>query len=669
MFKTFRDAVRAQFGQMQHHRLFKTAVDKDALWDAYLSAFPEGTNPMFRERTEHDCQACRAFIRNAGAIVTIDGDKLVSIWDVQIGGFYQVVADALSKLVKSSPIENIFLSREPRAGIEQNYQDTGDGVLTWDHFTVAFPQDIVALEPHYNHRLGVVKDFHQVLVRGLREITAEAIDDVLELIGQNNLYRGEEHASAVQQFKRLKQQYETASYKKQQLMTWVWAQGESPAVVAIRNTVIGTLLQDLSDGVSIEAAVKSFEAKVAPANYKRPKAVVTKQMLEGAKKALSELNLLPALDRRYAVLEDITINNVLFANSSARKRMGDIFDELIDDLATDSKTLVNVEEVPIRSFITDLLPKTTSIEAFFENRHQNNLVSLIAPCDKSAKGLFKWPNPFSWSYAGQFTDSIKERVKTAGGAIDGIFAFRLAWYNHDDLDAHLTEPDGYEIFFQNKTRLSPCGGVLDVDMNAGYGTTREPVENITYRHADNMQEGTYVLRVHNYCKREMLNMGFEAEVQIGNETYCLEHPQAVSSHRFVTVGEVTYSKKNGFTFTPKIASASRSKTLWNIPTQAYHPVTVVMKSPNYWDDKAIGNEHYFFMLDQCANDGSARGIFNEFLSDALTPHRKALELVGSKLQTATAQDQLSGLGFSSTQPNSILLKLSGEINKTVKVVF
>lgn len=669
MFKAFRDAVRTQFVQMQQHRLYKTAVDKDTLWDAYLSAFPEGTNPMFRERTEHDCQACRAFIRNAGAIVIIDDDKMVSIWDVQVGGFYQVVADALSKLVKSSQIENIFLSLEPKAGIERNYQDTGDGVLTWDHFTVAFPQDIVALEPHYNHRLGVVKDFHQVLVRGLREITAEAIDDVLELISQNNLYRGEEHAPAVRQFKELKRQYEAASHEKQQLITWVWTQGESPAVVNIRNTVIGTLLQDLSTGVPIEAAVRSFETKVAPANYKRPKAVVTKQMLEEAKKALNDLDLLPALDRRYAVLEDITVNNVLFANSSARRRMGDVFDELINCLPINSKTLANIEEVFIESFVTDILPKTTSIEALFENRHQNNLVSLIAPCNKGAKCLFKWPNPFSWSYAGQFADSIKERVKTAGGAVDGVFAFRLAWYNYDDLDAHITEPDGYEIFYQNKTLLSPCGGVLDVDMNANYCTTREPVENITYRHTDKMREGTYVLRVQNYHKREMQDSGFEAEVQIGNETYHLEYTKPISSTGFVTVGEVTYSKKNGFTFTPKIASASRSKTLWNISTQTYHPVTVVMKSPNYWDDTTIGNEHYFFMLDNCANDGSARGVFNEFLSDTLTPHRKALELVGSKLQTATAQDQLSGLGFSSTQRNSLVLKLSGEINKTIKVVF
>ena len=50
-----------------------------------------------------------------------------------------------------------------------------------------------------------------------------------------------------------------------------------------RNTVIGTLVQDLSAGVDLEVAVKSYETKVAPQNYKRPTALITKAMVESAK--------------------------------------------------------------------------------------------------------------------------------------------------------------------------------------------------------------------------------------------------------------------------------------------------------------------------------------------------------------------------------------------------
>jgi len=76
-----------------------------------------------------------------------------------------------------------------------------------------------------------------------------------------------------------------------------------------------------------------------------------------------------------------------------------------------------------------------------------------------------------------------------------------------------------------------------------------------------------------------------------------------------------------------------------------------------------------FMLDGCVNDGQARGFFNEFLAEELTPHRKVLEVVGSKMKTDTSDHQLSGIGFSSTQRNSVLCRVKGSFNRVVKVVF
>ena len=94
-----------------------------------------------------------------------------------------------------------------------------------------------------------------------------------------------------------------------------------------------------------------------------------------------------------------------------------------------------------------------------------------------------------------------------------------------------------------------------------------------------------------------------------------------------------------------------------------------MLSPNYWDDKEIGNKHYFFMIDGCANESGARGFYNEFLHKDLDKHRKVLEVVGNKLKTATASEQLSGVGFSSTQKNSLLCQVKGSFTRVVKIVF
>lgn len=106
-FMQFKKAVQKQFERMAKHALFVSSTDKDTMWERYLTSFHDGTNPMFRERTEHDCSCCRQFIKSCGNVVAIIDNKVKSIWDINIDGHYQVVADAMSALVKSNDIDNI----------------------------------------------------------------------------------------------------------------------------------------------------------------------------------------------------------------------------------------------------------------------------------------------------------------------------------------------------------------------------------------------------------------------------------------------------------------------------------------------------------------------------------------------------------------------------------
>ena len=61
---------------------------------------------------------------------------------------------------------------------------------------------------------------------------------------------------------------------------------------------------------------------MAPSNYKRPKAIATKAMIEKAEQHIMELGLSESLARRHALTSDLTINNVLFANRKAKDLMG-----------------------------------------------------------------------------------------------------------------------------------------------------------------------------------------------------------------------------------------------------------------------------------------------------------------------------------------------------------
>lgn len=117
------------------------------------------------------------------------------------------------------------------------------------------------------------------------------------------------------------------------------------------------------------------------------------------------------------------------------------------------------------------------------------------------------------------------------------------------------------------------------------------------------------------------------------------------------------------------STSNSSIGIWNIDTNKFHKVNVMMLSPNYWDEQGIGNKHYFFMLDDCKNPEPVRGFFNEYLNSELTPHRKVFEVLADKMKTPYQEHQLSGLGFSSTMRNSVIVKVDGTFSRTLKVNF
>lgn len=678
-FEKFKRPIKRQFDHLSKHDMFKVDVDKDLLWETYLNSFPPGTNECFRKQREYDCNCCRQFIRAVGDAVAIIDNKVVSIWDIYSDEpAFMAVAIEMAKLVKSSKIKDVFLHYDSAVGTDFNYENKEDFPRKWIHFHVDLPtrsnygREFLCKKKDIATTLGVRRADHDVFLRGLTELTQESIDTVLEIIGQNSLYRGNEYREMVKEFGLLKKKFDKLkSEDAKDIFAWSHLSSTKIPVLRIRNTAIGTLLIDLSNGLDLEDAVRKFETSImAPSNYKRPTALVSQKMVDKAKEKVEELGLTSALERRYATIEDININNIIFVNNSVKDKLkGSVFDGIATKRSS-PQNLSKVEVLPIDKFIQNVVPNVESIEVFFENEDINNLVSLIAPKHKSSKTLFKWNNNFSWTYNGDVTDSIKERVKKAGGNVTGDLCCRLAWYNYDDLDFHMKEPGGFEIYFPYNNRKSPyTKGELDVDMNAGVGNTREPVENIFYVDRHKMKNGRYELFVHQFCKRENTNVGFEVEIDYLGEVKHFAYDKSLKSGEKITVAEFEYNHNNGVRFITTLPATAAVKTVWGLQTQGFHKVNVLMTSPNHWDgEKGIGNKHYFFMLDGCINEGESRGFFNEFLRGDLEPHKKVLELVGGKMKVESSENQLSGLGFSDTKRKELLVKVSGNVNRTLKVL-
>lgn len=666
-FEGIKPLITAQFDALKGGKLFNVVYDRDEIVNVYLNAF---ATPELRQ--DHNCSACKSFIRQVGGMVALGANGArMTLWDLNMDKVPNILRDsvkALADFVKSKPVDGLFFHDMPSAGVDKNL-DKETGII-WEHFYLKIPKCYVNDK---NNTLGKasaeLRETKNVLMRGLETITDDAVDSVLELIAQSSLYRGNEHEASVKKFQSIKAAFKRTPAKpaeKRDAFCWMTAGTESAAVCRIRNTSIGTLLVDISEGTDLDAAVRKFEAMVAPANYKRPTALVTPRMVEAAKTRLTELGLISALSRRRLDSRDLTAAHALFVYRP-EKATKDIFDLAMADQPIDTKTLSKVEKVSIGDFLEKVLPTAKSVKVLVEREHFGNFVTLTGATESDAANLMKWGNSYAWSYSGGVADSIKEKVKLAGGKVDGWMRVSLGWHNGDDLDLHMQCPTAYagteHVYFGHKQGSQAW---LDVDMNVGFNINSvDPVENITCN--KQLTPGSYTVYVSQYNRRSSADQGYDVEIEVNGDKHTFG---ATKNNENI---QITFTvQQDGtvvFPHSKATKTSCNSVVKWGVKTGQFRKVNAITLSPNHWD-KPVGNKHWFFLLEGCMSDEATRPFYNEFLTEELAKDRKTTEVLAGKIQVEPAAGvELSGLGFSETLRNRIYAEVEGKFKRTIEIVF
>jgi hypothetical protein len=124
-------------------------------------------------------------------------------------------------------------------------------------------------------------------------------------------------------------------------------------------------------------------------------------------------------------------------------------------------------------------------------------------------------------------ETCEQNSDCSGGAVceecqcvgSGDVRVTLSWADANDLDLHVIDPNGEEIYYDNPTSAS--GGTLDVDANPGcVGSTVTPVENVFWP-SGSAPSGTYTVLVNYYqnCPGGAATPGFSVETLVdGTET-------------------------------------------------------------------------------------------------------------------------------------------------------
>lgn len=624
--------------------------------EVYLDNIPKEYNPIFRERRYFDGNYDKRFLRAVGKMAMITEDyKVVSLWDFESKTVLEPARKAMLEAVKECNIKDLFLHFEKWVGNEPNV-DSKDNRIIWEHYLYRLPNSLVEKNDYIPTVKGKYRAEYETLSRSLKEVNIEDLTTVIDLIEYNDIYRGREFLKVLIEWRSDKEEYDKINTDEYVWYITIKGMKKERTLFKYRNSVIGSLITDLYEGKDLESAVKSYESKVAPSNYKRPKALVTTRMVDDAKAKLEELGFLDSIYRAPAKLTDIPTDKVLFTSQEVRSLS--VFDDLKKDATNNITKKVNLKEakeVGMKEFF-EMLPNVRKIDLYPNIDVNSSKLVMTKPYYEDSPSPFKWDNGFSWTYTDtDSADSITQRVKNAGGNVDGEVRFSLSWDNTDDLDIILENAyTGDMIFFDRKRNL---GGELDIDAN--FMTIMEnPVENIYWNSINDMADGKYYVRVNNYTRRTNSDQGFKLQMAVLGEvvTYSCSTNEVNHHEQMLTV------YKNGRSI--DIIDVNEKLPKEDISGKQFIEVKNILKSPNAWSDKVIGNEHVIFLADGIEVNFHVRGFFNEQLNATLNEHRKVTEVLGSKLKLSPdkfeGDDIAKGYGFSTTSNKNFYLRLTFE---------
>lgn len=659
---------------MEHQRLFIVDVPGDDLWSTYIESFLPEHNQIFRERREFDCSCCRSFIRRVGGLVAITiSNELLTLWDFDTNDdVYQPMLEAMRAKVRAE-VGDVFFSDSFRIGTPVTHEELEVSSLTWNHLYIEFPNRFILRGKELQEKLNELRTSKQMFLQALREFPVEVTQDVLDMIDEGYIPRGNEYKRVLEGFKEQQLAFRKVPVKKQAKFAWRVSSELPMGVSRIRGTAIGTLLSDLSGGeMTVEAAVARWATVVDPTNFHRSKAIATPKMIEEAKRTAEKEGFIDSLPRRFAVIGDLTINDVLWASPDAEKAMSaGAFDDLLGAVEVSKGLLERAKPVPVDQFLAELR-NISKLEVLFESSLKGNLVSLLAPVNKRARSIMRWQNNFGWAYSGNVADSMKQQVKAAGGQIEAQLRFSLRWNeqgdNNNDLDAHcfVTGAQTEHIYFANRHGNAKTRGMLDVDNTRPSG--KVAIENIFWRTTDFIKPGTNLRFAVNCFSHRGGRDGFDAELEVNGQLFTFDHRK--DFHGTVNVVDVSWDGRE-FSVKPLLPAGrgfGSGTPAWGLEPGKFHEVGAVSFSPNYWEgERCEGNKHLFFFIPGCINDEKPNAFFNEQLHPSLHPHRRVFEMLGAKLKVAESENQLSGLGFNDTTRKALYARINDRA--IIKIVF
>jgi hypothetical protein len=372
-------------------RLYTTDVGD--LFETYLAAFPEDI------RQHHNCHACRAFLNSFGGLVTIDGggEKASPLWDPsEAPEPYVGPVRAILSRVTVAKVTGVFFPRKRQLG-----SPLAGG---WTHLAAMLPGSCLGLHSETlapGQAEAEKQEDMKNLSRALGEFTQDALDQAVQVLRSEALYRSEKLLGAAEWLAGLqKMRSETKDREVRNNLFWRAVALAPAGFCHPRSGMLGTLLEDIEAHLPFDEIKRRFDEKMHPLQYQRPQAAPTAGAIAQAEKLVEQMGIAASLKRRFARLDEI---ETIWRPQEAKPQSAR--DGVFGHLVPKGEEPLPALEVPAQSmtwekFQRTILPEAQAIE-FWVRDALDHYCALTTAADGSAPPILQWDsaerrNPFAW---------------------------------------------------------------------------------------------------------------------------------------------------------------------------------------------------------------------------------------------------------------------------------
>jgi hypothetical protein len=364
-------------------------TDAGDLAEVYLAALPK------HARQHHNCSACRRFLRRFGslAFVSDDGSLVPAMWEAgaSLPDLYRPAVLALAEAVRGAEVTSVFRCKDKVWGLPQDGE--------WRHFAVNATARV--------HRPGALtagqamaasKENFKTVLNAMAEYGPAVLDEALRVLESGHLDRADKFVGPVRWLRKL-HDWPKGRGKKRVRDNLLWqAIATAPeGYCHVKSSVVAPLLDDILAGVPFADLQRKHAAKVAPLQYQRPQAPPAAGNIAAAEKLFEKLGLAPALERRFARLDEVEA--VWTPDAVVRRetvRPGSVFGHVKPKGAAPAAPTVDLPTSVStwEKFSRTVLPGAERVEMLVPAH--GSFIALTTAVNAGAPPILKWDNPVAW---------------------------------------------------------------------------------------------------------------------------------------------------------------------------------------------------------------------------------------------------------------------------------